>query len=266
MRDSGDSGPRRGPFPRGPIETLEELHDGEFCGRGLFRGYGEAEKGGAMDKAEKNNGELLVVSVRGQRIGRDLSGLEPIDVALTLGRLPRWRGAANWWTVLQHSLLVEDLLSHNGQPPAVLAWGLLHDAHEWFTGDVPRPLVTPALVQVQDEIDLLLAQRFGIAETADEVRNLRAAVAWGDDLALLGEAQTVARTIYEAAPEAFEPIEERFVREDQEAARNLVEEYRGGVWETGMVSTPQTAAMAPLVRLWLERVELWVEAAKRRAA
>lgn len=58
------------------------------------------------------------------------------DIAESLAKICRFGGhARHHYSVAQHSVLVADLL-----PPALRAYGLLHDAHEAFLGDVTRPL------------------------------------------------------------------------------------------------------------------------------
>jgi hypothetical protein len=57
-------------------------------------------------------------------------------IATNLARLNRYAGAVEW-TVAQHCLLVHELCA--GYSKRVKLWGLLHDAHECWIGDVLRP-------------------------------------------------------------------------------------------------------------------------------
>jgi len=63
-----------------------------------------------------------------------------VDVCLNLSRIRRWNGAIDF-TVGQHSRLVEAILKANGANQATCLAGLLHDAHEYATGDVPGPVL-----------------------------------------------------------------------------------------------------------------------------
>ena len=58
------------------------------------------------------------------------------DIAESLAKICRFGGHTRLhYSVAQHSVLVADLL-----PPALRAYGLLHDAHEAFLGDITRPM------------------------------------------------------------------------------------------------------------------------------
>lgn len=64
------------------------------------------------------------------------------DIARPLARIARFAGATMGerpWTVAQHSVVgAEALLEETGDATAALAF-LVHDAHEVFLGDIPRP-------------------------------------------------------------------------------------------------------------------------------
>jgi hypothetical protein len=70
----------------------------------------------------------------------DLANLAPADLTPAiigdcLAKLPRFNGRTHWpWSVAAHSMLVSQLC-----PPDLQAWGLLHDAHEAFIGDITTP-------------------------------------------------------------------------------------------------------------------------------
>ncbi|MCB2200848.1 hypothetical protein KQI63_15695 [bacterium] len=138
--------------------------------------------------------DVMMVTIRGRAIRPGLVGLAPDDIALHLGRTLRWGGVTSqWWTVLQHSLVVFELARDVAQAPAdVRLWALLHDAHEMFTGDVPRPLKTPGLRAQQDNLDRQIAYRLGLPFEVAELDRLRAAVKPMDDLAMAAEANVVA--------------------------------------------------------------------------
>lgn len=64
------------------------------------------------------------------------------DIAHALGAYPRFGGFTDRpWTVLQHSLLIEWIMSMHGLPYRLRLLGLLHDAHEaYLLGDIPTPI------------------------------------------------------------------------------------------------------------------------------
>jgi uncharacterized protein len=58
------------------------------------------------------------------------------DIAESLSKICRFTGHTQaFYSVAQHSVLVHDLL-----PPPARAYGLLHDAHEAYIGDLSTPL------------------------------------------------------------------------------------------------------------------------------
>jgi uncharacterized protein len=61
------------------------------------------------------------------------------DIATHLSRIPRWLGATrSFYSVAQHSVLVSAVAEREGGMLAGL-YGLLHDAHEAYFGDLPTP-------------------------------------------------------------------------------------------------------------------------------
>jgi len=63
-----------------------------------------------------------------------------IDLVVHLGRTKRFGGWGNpEWTVLHHSMLVS-LLWLRAYGPEGMHHALLHDAHEYITGDIPSPV------------------------------------------------------------------------------------------------------------------------------
>ena len=61
------------------------------------------------------------------------------SIAVQLSRECRYAGASlYWWPVALHSFIVADLL-----PDHLKIHGLLHDAAEVVTGDIPKPAKTP---------------------------------------------------------------------------------------------------------------------------
>lgn len=63
------------------------------------------------------------------------------DVAVPLARLPRFGGHTNkTLSVAEHSCAVAHILNGWYARPLVCLHGLMHDAHEAFTGDIVAPL------------------------------------------------------------------------------------------------------------------------------
>lgn len=88
----------------------------------------------------------------------------PVDrIAKQLGALCRYAGATpDHYSVARHSLLVVSLLPED---PAVRLLGLIHDAHECWTGDLLRPATKrlgSALSMYQDECDAKLWAMLGL--------------------------------------------------------------------------------------------------------
>jgi len=76
------------------------------------------------------------------------------DIALALSRIPRFGGHCRTpWSVLQHSLVCEQIARNDGRTKMTRLIALLHDAHEALTGDVPSPLKVPQLKVLQKQLD-----------------------------------------------------------------------------------------------------------------
>lgn len=59
------------------------------------------------------------------------------DIAAALAKMCRFNGATRtFYSVAQHSVLVADMLYDD---PVAACYGLLHDAHEAYVGDITRP-------------------------------------------------------------------------------------------------------------------------------
>ena len=86
------------------------------------------------------------------------------DIALSTSRMPRFAGhTRQWWTVLDHHLFVYAMMARDGMPPSVLLAGLLHDAHEALTGDVPTAMKPEELRRTQRQLDdtLIVPAHYG---------------------------------------------------------------------------------------------------------
>lgn len=99
--------------------------------------------------------------------------IDLLTLARHLGRVVRFGGALNtYYTVLQHSLFVshmaglrcrdkrEELATMN--PMRLALWGLLHDAHEFLTGDVPTDWKTDELRAAQEGMDVKIRAALGL--------------------------------------------------------------------------------------------------------
>jgi hypothetical protein len=114
-----------------------------------------------------------------------LEMINPRDIAHHLALINRFNGATETpYSVAQHSVLVADLLFAKKQPAHVCLWGLLHDAHEAYLGDVTTPVkaaVFGALPvpshwdHLSHHFDLTIQHRFGIAINPAEEREVKLA-------------------------------------------------------------------------------------------
>jgi hypothetical protein len=126
------------------------------------------------------------------------------DVAHHLAIMPRWGGASQiLYPVASHVLRVRDLILwvfenapewgpfahvHPSFYDLCAAFGLLHDAHEYVLGDVPRPIKAMLLGWdgLVAPLDRAIFMRFfGTEAMPPEIAEV---VSWADDLALEMEA------------------------------------------------------------------------------
>jgi len=80
------------------------------------------------------------------------------DIEEALGRIPRFSGHADW-SVLQHTCLVQAILSENNyitdEYPGAHLWALIHDASEAYLGDMPKPVFDHLTSSARAEISAL---------------------------------------------------------------------------------------------------------------
>ena len=62
------------------------------------------------------------------------------DILYALGNLPRFTGHVSDYTVLEHSILVAELVEREYRDPKLTLVALYHDAHEAYTGDISTPM------------------------------------------------------------------------------------------------------------------------------
>lgn len=169
------------------------------------------------------------------------------DLALGMGRMPRFAGQGRgWWTVLHHSFVCERLMPQ--AVPRLRLLALLHDAHEAITGDVPTPWKPPELRRWQDELDARIFPRYGLTLplTNAEAAHLRVV----DRAALLAEGAEVGPPGF--AREVGEPLDlvrrvVRQVRDQYPDAVDTIEEDSWGVvqWKNLVRSLMTSDAKAP---------------------
>lgn len=126
-----------------------------------------------------------MMSFSGRLITQDRGLLTLEDTALALSRIQRFGGHARIypWTVLQHSLLVRDILW--GNPELTLLKALLHDSHEAITGDIPRPLKTVDMKELQQNYDSRLWKMLGGEKYTPDLSDKM--VHWADDISCMAE-------------------------------------------------------------------------------
>lgn len=122
-----------------------------------------------------------------------------LDVAVSLSRICRYAGAGmRWWPVVLHTFVVCDLL-----PPELRLHGLLHDSPECITNDVPKPVKTDAIEELEEKLTASIYKAWGLKlPTAAQHELIKKA----DKDALRGEVYTVGtqalQQIYDRCPKA----------------------------------------------------------------
>jgi len=85
------------------------------------------------------------------------------DVAVGLGRIPRFVGQTKrWWPVLLHSMVVYEMMLSRADDKFIQLHALWHDAHEAVTEDVPTTWKSLELKSAQRELDLRLWKMLGV--------------------------------------------------------------------------------------------------------
>mgnify|MGYP001590774948 CR=1 FL=1 len=153
------------------------------------------------------------------------------DIALALGRQPRFGGQCReHWTVLQHSLVVADLIKEypisfdSVRESALFLGALLHDSHEYI-GDIPRPFKTADIKKLQGELDRRLLKYIGWTLACWEYRidssKICDVVKAADSLACVYEAAMVGPVHYRRVKEW------RLSKGELFKANAAIEWYRG---------------------------------------
>lgn len=92
------------------------------------------------------------------------------DVAHTLSMICRFNGhLKEFYSVGEHSLLVETLLYLRGHPPRIRLLGLTHDVTEYLVGDIISPIkkLVPKVKDLEEEIAPTLFQGLGIPKPTE---------------------------------------------------------------------------------------------------
>lgn len=111
------------------------------------------------------------------------------DIAHNLARIARFAGCSDTYGA-EHALIVESVLTTQGYQPLTRLHGIMHDAHEAYLGDVPKPLkYKPEFTffrKASDVAQVVIEGALGIpTPTEDEALIVKHA----DELSLLIEAR-----------------------------------------------------------------------------
>jgi hypothetical protein len=122
-----------------------------------------------------------------------------MDMAVSLSRICRYAGGGmRWWPVMLHTFVVCDLL-----PAPVRVHGLLHDGAECITNDVPKPVKTDAIEELEEHLTHKIYAALGLTWPTQAEYEL---VKKADRDALCGEVYTVGtqalQQVYERCPKA----------------------------------------------------------------
>lgn len=94
------------------------------------------------------------------------------DIGWSLSRQCRFNGnTRHFYSVADHSLYVGNLL-----PPEIRIYGLLHDAHEAYIGDIPSPVKDligkERILQIERGIDAAIFEALGLSTPSREIMDL----------------------------------------------------------------------------------------------
>lgn len=157
------------------------------------------------------------------------------DISRHLAKLNRFVGATReCYSVAQHSLHVAEWLAAGRAPPLLQLYGLLHDAHEAYTGDITRPMKLALkgrqdrmglgyrcpLADIEDAIQNAVHTAFGLAPLLDDTAAQAIKTADGTLLAtevrdLMPESDWKPHgspAPFRVSPKPWDVIEERFLR------------------------------------------------------
>lgn len=99
----------------------------------------------------------------------DPLSIDPIDIAHALSFQCRFNGhCRRFYSVAEHCVTVSKIVS-----PEAAAWGLLHDAHEAYIGDIPSPIKreigADRIKELERRYDMAILKRFGLNYPSEAV-------------------------------------------------------------------------------------------------
>lgn len=111
-------------------------------------------------------------------INPDPSQIEINDIAWALCRQARFVGHTNHVPMLSvalHSIWVCKYLQEKTGDPLIAMHGLMHDAHEAYTGDIPSPLknlpaIRSHIKEVEERLQDAIYKALGLPKVSDEVQ------------------------------------------------------------------------------------------------
>ena len=125
------------------------------------------------------------------------------DIAESLAKTCRFGGhCRGFYSVAQHSLFVAQLI-----PREWRAYGLLHDAHEAFTGDLISPLkalLGDPIREVEARFDRLIYEAAGLALPS---KDIRACIKTADRVALATERRDLVSPLHRTAWTVLDGVE-----------------------------------------------------------
>ncbi len=93
------------------------------------------------------------------------------DIMDGLAKICRYNGQINrFYSVAEHSVLVSRYAEIIGDQEAALP-GLMHDAHEAYTGDIPSPhkVMEPAFARFEKGYEVVVREALGLPDPDDDV-------------------------------------------------------------------------------------------------
>lgn len=120
-----------------------------------------------------------------------MEGMSFLDVAVSLGRVPRFNGhTTQWWPVLGHLMVCYELSRiHNVQDPSLRFYILMHDAHEAVKGDTSRHWKSDSIKAQERLIDEHLYPYWGFSLPDEHERDIIKTI---DEISLAAEAFLIA--------------------------------------------------------------------------
>lgn len=115
------------------------------------------------------------------------------DIACGLAKINRFNGQSDIpFSVAQHSIFVTNLMMTSGESKKMQMYGLLHDGHEAYYCDFPRPLKKYLKLKfnfdinaITDEVDnFIYWEIFGLEPPTEDEKNI---IKYYDNLALYNE-------------------------------------------------------------------------------